>query len=275
MNESFFKECMRQYHIFHIRQIKKTHFKNQLSEASSKNKEIELENLEKELKSALQLNTQLQSNIKKLESRLKIIDLSHTQRFSNITNQLREKAKVYLLLQTDLENRNEEANKVETLLATYQARIVDFETKMGYFEAEVSRNQLLTSENAELKKQLVFSTSKPNPEDQLKDTEQKIAQLLLLNTSLEARLKDSEDLNEKLVEKMPSASDKSNLESRLDTVVRFSISNLIFQIQTKAYEKLNHLFKVKIDEDEINRNIMKKRILHLEKCLTASSLRIE
>jgi chromosome segregation ATPase len=194
MNEGFFKECMRQYHIFHIRQLRKAQINWQLGQASNEDQKLSLETVECELTKAQQLNTHLQSEIKKLESRLKILDLSHSQRFSNTANQLREKNRSLLQSQMDLEGRKLEMKRLEELLSVAQEKIVDFETKMGFFKAEINKNETLTSENAGLRAKLsdssngkALTTIKENPNHLVAQ----IAELQLLNDSLKMQLGQS------------------------------------------------------------------------------------
>lgn len=225
MNEGFFKECMRQYHIFHIRQLRKVQINSQIAQAVDENHKLSLESLENELKKAQQLNAHLQSEVKKLESRLKILDLSHTQRFSNTTNQLREKTKNLLHTQTDLEGRKGEIKRLEERLGAAQSRIVDFETKMGFFKAEVDKNEILTSENSDLKMKLGNSSISKNlaavveSPNLLLDVQ--VAELQLLNNSLKMQLSHALEKQKELEKSSLSKNEGrlSLLQARLEAKV--------------------------------------------------------
>ncbi|KAI8896914.1 hypothetical protein BC833DRAFT_595625 [Globomyces pollinis-pini] len=152
MNEGFFKECMRQYHIMHIRNLRKQQIENQFHMSQLENMElkfaaakVELENSQAEkrrLKSELELVTLRQATTEfDLNLKIQSINTKLKLQANRLTNEINS---------TQLANKNLE--KANEKVSTLNQQINEFEQAISMMESKLA---IVNQENLDLKSQLM------------------------------------------------------------------------------------------------------------------------
>ena len=100
------------------------------------------------------MNAQLHSDVKNLESRLKISEMSYSQRFNNISDQLKEKTKLLIKAQSDIKTCQEQSTLLDTELGKYKSKVASLELEISMANSEIIRLTQSDNENNELRKQL-------------------------------------------------------------------------------------------------------------------------
>lgn len=136
MNEGFFKECMRQYHIMHIRALRKTHISEHFKQANIEDIKLKEEYWAIELKSS-------QSKLDSLRLEFDAAQQRHIQNEARLQRKIAE-----LLLDGEAKVR---------IQAELEMRVEDFEVKNKDLQ-----NQL--NDSLELSKQLEFKIRDLQPQ---------------------------------------------------------------------------------------------------------------
>ncbi|KAH6560722.1 hypothetical protein BASA60_000237 [Batrachochytrium salamandrivorans] len=130
MNESFFKECMRQYHMMHIRRLHKNAFEYGLRDASIQNLHMRFKQQTNELVQQRQLVERLRQEGANLRERHRGHDEEGVKRAKEMRNEMRQLQATVRVLTSNLESTTQENMNLKTQLSESERLLSQSESKL-------------------------------------------------------------------------------------------------------------------------------------------------
>ncbi|KAL5035732.1 hypothetical protein RTP6_003382 [Batrachochytrium dendrobatidis] len=139
MNESFFKECMRQYHMMHIRRLHKNAFEAGLRDASIQNLHLRFKQQSSELAEQRQLVDRLRQESIHLRERHKGHDEEDTKRLKEMRNEIQSLRSSVQNLTGKLESTAKDNVELKSRLADSERLLSQSESKLVLAERDSTR----------------------------------------------------------------------------------------------------------------------------------------
>ncbi|KAJ3346862.1 hypothetical protein HDU91_006933 [Kappamyces sp. JEL0680] len=195
MNEGFFKECMRQYHVFHIRQLRKNEIKQQVAAAGEENTELRLRSLGEELKKMQLANAKLQNECAALSQRLTDSEKSCERQVAQLSFQLVEKAQLCEMAQVEAASAAQKLQESSQVLGAKTQQMIEMQIKIDECRGELDRMHTLA--DASLRR-----PSLPAVKLELDRGRDENFELALVNQSLLKQLETARAESSKLAEQL-------------------------------------------------------------------------
>ncbi|KAJ3323166.1 hypothetical protein HDV06_002178 [Boothiomyces sp. JEL0866] len=246
MNEAFFKECMRQYHIMHIRNLRKLGFESEVEARAVENAELKLKSAINELESTISKNKELKDELDRLQRKQVY--------FENESNTQLEKLKYEVELKTV--QVNSLTNKCEALKVEVKELKAANDSLQSYNPGLLNNLQM---HNEKLKSEIeILKNSNIPVETKAEDRSELDAQIFVLQKRLQDCAFEIDMLKAKIDDLSQTERDYNNLKEE------FSKCRTELDQKVKAGEEMSLLFSEELKAQEARYETVKKIMLQYQ-----------
>ncbi|KAJ3313999.1 hypothetical protein HDV04_001305 [Boothiomyces sp. JEL0838] len=245
MNETFFKECMRQYHIMHIRNLRKLGFESEVEAKAVENAELKLKNSIIELEATTLKNRELKEELDRLQKKQAYFESESNTQLENLKTEVELKA-----VQINSLNNKCEALKVEI------SELKHLNDSLQSYNPGLLTN--LQAHNEQLKKEIESLKNQQVQEVKVEDRKEQDAQIYILQKRVQDCNFEIDLLKNKIDELSQTERDYINLKQE------YSKCTTELEQKCKSNEEMSLLFAEELKAQESRYETVKKIMLQYQ-----------